>query len=169
MQADTLAALNEDDEVPLRLSAGGRLDKAAAGLLGVAFAYPGMERPLFTDVDMRVDGESRIVLLGELLRESDFGFWVGQKTVSASQKYAGVRLPLALQNTELHAPPFVFMGGRDAFRGRNDDSDLPLLTLRGWPWPPRRERQRQDDAREAHHGRADAHQGRRGARLGRAH
>ena len=117
MQADTLAALNEDDEVPLRLSAGGRLDKAAAGLLGVAFAYPGMERPLFTDVDMRVDGESRIVLLGELLRESDFGFWGGSENGLCIAKIRRGEIATGTAEHRIACAPVCFHGREGCLPG----------------------------------------------------
>lgn len=64
-QADELAALQEDVELPLELKSGGRLDGFIVQLLGVAFGYPGSTKPLFEHVEMGIDSASRIVLLGE--------------------------------------------------------------------------------------------------------
>jgi len=63
-EADEMAALNEDAEMPLKLDAGGVLDRPAVQLSEVAFAYPNGE-PLFEKVDLSIDSRSRICLLGE--------------------------------------------------------------------------------------------------------
>eukprot|EP00930_Biecheleria_cincta_P019325 TRINITY_DN14776_c0_g1_i2.p1 TRINITY_DN14776_c0_g1~~TRINITY_DN14776_c0_g1_i2.p1 ORF type:complete len:729 (+),score=166.40 TRINITY_DN14776_c0_g1_i2:30-2216(+) len=64
-EADELAALQEDADLPLKLHAGGRLDQPAVQLRDVAFNYPGMSKPLFTGAEFTVDAKSRIVLVGE--------------------------------------------------------------------------------------------------------
>jgi ATP-binding cassette subfamily F protein 3 len=63
---DELAALNEDEELPLKLCAGGQLNKPAVMIKGVRFNYPG-GKTLFSDVEMRIEAtrQSRIVLMGE--------------------------------------------------------------------------------------------------------
>jgi len=65
-ESEELAALNEDDELPLSLCAGGILQKPfAVKLSEVAFRYPGSEELLLQFVDFNIDSKSRIVLLGE--------------------------------------------------------------------------------------------------------
>ena len=64
-EAAELAALNEDAELPLKLQAGGRLRQPCAQLKNVGFGYPSMSAPLFTKAEFSVDGDSRIVFLGE--------------------------------------------------------------------------------------------------------
>jgi ATP-binding cassette subfamily F protein 3 len=66
IEDDLLAALNEDEELPLKLCAGGQLDKPAVMIKDVSFNYPG-GKTLFSDVEMRVEATSnaRIVLMGE--------------------------------------------------------------------------------------------------------
>jgi len=63
-QADELAALQEDVELPLTLQSGGQLDGFCVQLRAVAFGYPG-SAPLFRGAELSVDTKSRIVLLGE--------------------------------------------------------------------------------------------------------
>jgi len=63
-EAEELAALQEDADLPLTMHAGGVLDTAAVQLQGVAFAYPSA-KPLFKGAEFTVDGRSRIVLVGE--------------------------------------------------------------------------------------------------------
>jgi len=63
-EAEELAALNEDQDLPLTLLAGGELDSYAVQLKNVAFAYPGL-KPLFQGAEFTVDAKSRIVLVGE--------------------------------------------------------------------------------------------------------
>mmetsp|Transcript_133004 Transcript_133004/g.331866 ORF Transcript_133004/g.331866 Transcript_133004/m.331866 type:complete len:785 (+) Transcript_133004:53-2407(+) len=68
-EAEELAALAEDTDLPLTLLGAGRLERSALELQDVAFAYPGSE-PLFRDVgcqphEFNVDCKSRIVLVGE--------------------------------------------------------------------------------------------------------
>jgi ATPase subunit of ABC transporter with duplicated ATPase domains len=64
-QADELAALQEDAELPLELKAGGALDGFVIQLMGVGFKYPGGAKPLFQGAELGIDSSSRIVLLGE--------------------------------------------------------------------------------------------------------
>jgi len=64
-EAEEMAALNEDVDLPLTLHAGGVLDGPAVQLQGVAFGYPGSKAPLFRGAEFTVDGQSRIVLVGE--------------------------------------------------------------------------------------------------------
>eukprot|EP00929_Paragymnodinium_shiwhaense_P005165 TRINITY_DN10675_c0_g1_i1.p1 TRINITY_DN10675_c0_g1~~TRINITY_DN10675_c0_g1_i1.p1 ORF type:complete len:731 (+),score=197.83 TRINITY_DN10675_c0_g1_i1:113-2305(+) len=63
--ANELAALQEDNDLPLKLLAGGALDKAIVRLRAVGFGYPSMSKPLFTGAEFTVDAKSRIVLVGE--------------------------------------------------------------------------------------------------------
>ena len=44
---------------------GGALEKPVAMLKNVAFGYEPSKPPLFSKVEMRIDGESRVVLMGE--------------------------------------------------------------------------------------------------------
>ena len=66
-QAEELAALQEDIELPLDLKSGGRLDGFLVQLRAVSFSYAphGTAPPLLRDVELGVDSTSRIVLLGE--------------------------------------------------------------------------------------------------------
>ncbi|KAJ1453912.1 P-loop containing nucleoside triphosphate hydrolase protein [Pelagophyceae sp. CCMP2097] len=64
-QADDLAALQEDQELPLKLCAGGSLDGFLVQVIDMAFKYPGTEKLLMQKVEMGVTSTSRIVLLGE--------------------------------------------------------------------------------------------------------
>jgi ATP-binding cassette subfamily F protein 3 len=64
-QADALAALQEDAEVPLELKAGGELAGFALQLKEVGFGYVAGAPPLFSRAELGVDSKSRIVLLGE--------------------------------------------------------------------------------------------------------
>ena len=64
-QAEELAALNEDLELPILLKAGGALDGFIVQMRGVGFGYPGSTKPLFEGADFGVTSASRIVLLGE--------------------------------------------------------------------------------------------------------
>jgi len=64
-QADELAALQEDVELPLQLKAGGAIDGFCVQLRGVGFGYPGATAPLFRGAELSIDTRSRIVLLGE--------------------------------------------------------------------------------------------------------
>mmetsp|Transcript_1826 Transcript_1826/g.4755 ORF Transcript_1826/g.4755 Transcript_1826/m.4755 type:complete len:654 (+) Transcript_1826:192-2153(+) len=64
-EAEELAALNEDEELPLNLEAGGLLDKSALALCDVGFQYPGTDEVLFTGADFTLDSKSRVCLLGE--------------------------------------------------------------------------------------------------------
>ena len=59
------AALTEDAELPLRMSGGGQLPKAAVRFKNAGYGYPGMAAPLFTGAEFMIDGKSRIVVLGE--------------------------------------------------------------------------------------------------------
>ena len=59
------AALTEDAELPLRMSGGGQLPKAAVRFKNAGYGYPGMATPLFTGAEFMIDGKSRIVVLGE--------------------------------------------------------------------------------------------------------
>ena len=63
-EEEALADLNEDEELPLTILAGGMLAKTAVQMFGVGFGYPGSEK-LFRAVEMSVDSRSRICLLGE--------------------------------------------------------------------------------------------------------
>lgn len=64
VEEEALADLNEDEELPLTILAGGMLAKTAVQLFGVGFGYPNSEK-LFSGVEMSVDSRSRICLLGE--------------------------------------------------------------------------------------------------------
>ena len=64
-EAVETADLAEDAELPLNLAAGGKLRGPIARLEGVAFRYPGMDSDLFANVDMGLDSDSRVCLLGE--------------------------------------------------------------------------------------------------------
>ena len=64
-EAAETADLAEDAELPLNLAAGGKLRGPIARLEGVAFRYPGMDGDLFANVDMSLDSDSRVCLLGE--------------------------------------------------------------------------------------------------------
>lgn len=64
-EADQLAALNEDEELPLKLCAGGQLTKNAVQFKNAGYGYPSMDKALFTGAEFSIDGKSRIVLLGE--------------------------------------------------------------------------------------------------------
>lgn len=59
-EAEELAALNEDEELPLNLEAGGLLDKSALALCDVGFQYPGTDEVLFTGADFTLDRCVRI-------------------------------------------------------------------------------------------------------------
>ena len=55
-EAQEMAALNEDEELPLTLCAGGLLDKAALRLSEVGFSYSGSKDSLlFTGADFSLD------------------------------------------------------------------------------------------------------------------
>ena len=62
---EELAALNEDEELPLKLCAGGQLTKNVVQFKDAGYMYPKMSEPLFTGAEFSIDGKSRIVLLGE--------------------------------------------------------------------------------------------------------
>jgi len=62
--AEELANLKEDADLPIKLMAGGELDGPAASYEGVSFAYPG-SKELFKNVEFQIDGKSRIVFVGE--------------------------------------------------------------------------------------------------------
>jgi hypothetical protein len=62
--AQQLAALLEDMELPMKISAGGELDGFVVQLQGVAFGYPGAPQ-LFENCEFGITSKSRIVLLGE--------------------------------------------------------------------------------------------------------
>ena len=64
-EAAETADLAEDAELPLNLQAGGKLRGPIARLEGVGFRYPGMSSDLFANVDMGLDSDSRVCLLGE--------------------------------------------------------------------------------------------------------
>jgi len=64
-EAEELAALNEDTDLPLQMLAGGKLDGPAIQLRNLAFGYPGSSKPLFQGAEFTVDAKSRIVLVGE--------------------------------------------------------------------------------------------------------
>ena len=57
--------MQEDEELPLTIHAGGVLDAPPLMLSDLAFAYPGMAAPLFEHVELCIDRSSRLVLLGE--------------------------------------------------------------------------------------------------------
>jgi len=63
-EAEELAFLADDEELELTIRGGGELQLPISRLQNVAFGYPNSP-PLFENVDMMVDGKSRIVLLGE--------------------------------------------------------------------------------------------------------
>eukprot|EP00931_Biecheleriopsis_adriatica_P106298 TRINITY_DN80778_c0_g1_i1.p1 TRINITY_DN80778_c0_g1~~TRINITY_DN80778_c0_g1_i1.p1 ORF type:complete len:732 (-),score=222.01 TRINITY_DN80778_c0_g1_i1:129-2324(-) len=63
-EAEELAALNEDGDLPLSLLAGGEIDGYAVQLKNVSFAYPGLP-PLFRGAEFTVDAKSRMVFVGE--------------------------------------------------------------------------------------------------------
>ena len=60
-----LAALQEDEELSLKMMAGGSLDQTLINISNVSFGYPGTGRTLFAGAEFGVHGGSRIVLLGE--------------------------------------------------------------------------------------------------------
>jgi len=62
--AQELAALQEDMELPMKISSGGELDGFVVQLQGVAFGYPGAPQ-LFANCEFGITSKSRIVLLGE--------------------------------------------------------------------------------------------------------
>jgi len=69
-EKETLAALDDDEDLPLILHTGGGLNSAAVQLVNVGFSYPGSPKPLFRHAggqpdEFVVNSESRIVLLGE--------------------------------------------------------------------------------------------------------
>lgn len=64
-EAEELAALQEDTDLPLQMLAGGKLDGPAIQLRDVAFGYPGSKIPLFKGAEFTIDAKSRIVLVGE--------------------------------------------------------------------------------------------------------
>jgi ATP-binding cassette subfamily F protein 3 len=63
-EAEELADLLEDGELPVKLLAGGVLDGPAVTFQSVAFGYPG-SKELFKGAEFHVDGKSRIVFVGE--------------------------------------------------------------------------------------------------------
>ena len=62
--AQEAAALQEDMELPMKISAGGELDGFVVQLQGVAFGYPNAPT-LFENCEFGITSKSRIVLLGE--------------------------------------------------------------------------------------------------------
>jgi len=64
-EAEELADLNEDADLPLTLLAGGVLDGPAVTLQKVGFAYPGTTCSLFRGAEFTIDGKSRVVFVGE--------------------------------------------------------------------------------------------------------
>ena len=64
--AEELAALQEDVELPIKISAGGELDGYVVQCLNVGFGYP-LAKPerLFSNCEFGITSKSRIVLLGE--------------------------------------------------------------------------------------------------------
>lgn len=64
--AEELAALEEDMEMPMKISSGGELDGFIVQLLGVGFGYPSSTPArLFEHCEFGITSKSRIVLLGE--------------------------------------------------------------------------------------------------------
>jgi len=64
--ATELAALQEDIELPLKISAGGEIDGFVVQLKSVGFGYPGATPArLFRHCEFGITSKSRIVLLGE--------------------------------------------------------------------------------------------------------
>eukprot|EP00977_Amphora_coffeiformis_P000827 scaffold178_cov163-Amphora_coffeaeformis.AAC.1 len=64
--AEELAALQEDMELPIKISAGGELDGYVVQLLNVGFGYPNATPAmLFQNCEFGITSKSRIVLLGE--------------------------------------------------------------------------------------------------------
>jgi len=64
--ATQLAALQEDIELPLKVSAGGEIDGFVVQLKNVGFGYPGATPArLFQNCEFGITSKSRIVLLGE--------------------------------------------------------------------------------------------------------
>ena len=64
-EAEELADLDEDAELPLKLCAGGMLTRPIVRLEGVGFRYSAGTPLLFSDVEMTIDSKSRVCLLGE--------------------------------------------------------------------------------------------------------
>jgi len=62
--AEEMAGLNEDADLPLSLLAGGVLDGPAVTMQGVSFGYAGAKE-LFQGAELQIDGQSRIVFVGE--------------------------------------------------------------------------------------------------------
>ena len=59
------ATLQEDNELPLDLKAGGAVSGFIANIKGVSFRYSAETPTLFQGVELGIDSKSRIVLLGE--------------------------------------------------------------------------------------------------------
>ncbi|KAJ1455869.1 P-loop containing nucleoside triphosphate hydrolase protein [Pelagophyceae sp. CCMP2097] len=59
-----LAALEEDQELPMKLKAGGLIDGNIVSLVDVGFAYPG-QCTLFEKCDLGITSRSRVVFVGE--------------------------------------------------------------------------------------------------------
>jgi len=133
-QAEELAALQEDVELPLHLKAGGPIDGFIIQLRGAAFGYPGSAAPLFSGAEMSVDAKSRIVLLGEngngktTLVKLMIGML--EPTEGEIKRNAQSRIAIVNQHhadqIDLSATPLEFM--KSKFPG--DGSDAHNLVLR---------------------------------------
>merc|ERR1712070_880992 len=63
--AEEMAALQEDVDLPIKMLSGGVLDGPAIQFKGVGFQYPGTNHFLFKGAEFGIHGKSRIVLVGE--------------------------------------------------------------------------------------------------------
>jgi len=63
--AEELAALQEDVELPIKISSGGELDGYVVQCLNVGFGYGAKPKRLFSNCEFGITSKSRIVLLGE--------------------------------------------------------------------------------------------------------
>merc|ERR1712151_1017939 len=132
-EAEELAALNEDFDLPIKMLAGGVLDGPAVTFKGVSFAYPGCKE-LFKGAEFQVDGKSRIVFVGEngngktTLVKLLLGSL--KPTVGTVEVNRGARISLVNQHhadqLDLSMTPLEFMMSK--FPG--DRSNSHTLTLR---------------------------------------
>ena len=132
-QAEELAALQEDMELPLALKSGGAIDGFVLQLQGVAFGYPGSEKPLFKGAELSIDTASRIVLLGENGngKSTLVKLMTGQLEPTEGEIRRNKQARIALVNQHhadqinLQLTPLEFM--REKFPGDNTNTHIDLL------------------------------------------